>query len=100
MVKLWQGGNFMKMTLSLPQAITDEITAISQATGYTKSGLVLTALNIYFLLYHADNEKAKQLATLIPENQSTIYEFLKDKQQGSKAPVSKNVRPVAKRGLK
>jgi hypothetical protein len=92
MVKLWQGGQFMKMTLSLPEAITNEIAEISKATGYTKSGLVLTALNIYFLLYHADNQKAKQLAQLIPENQSTIYDFLKTKQSGSKAPVAKRAR--------
>jgi hypothetical protein len=83
------GGQIMKMTLSLPDQIANEISAISKATGYTKSGLVLTALNIYFLLYHADNEKAKQVANLIPDNQSTIYEFLKSKQQGSKTPSGK-----------
>lgn len=82
----------MKMTFSLPDAIAHEITEISQATGYTKSGLVLTALNIYFLLYHADNEKAKQVANLIPANQSSIYDFLKSKQQGSKKPVAKRGR--------
>jgi hypothetical protein len=82
----------MKMTLSLPDTIAQEITEVSRATGYTKSGLVLTALNIYFLLYHADNEKAKQVANLIPQNQSTIYDFLKAKQQGTKRPVAKRAR--------
>jgi hypothetical protein len=82
----------MKMTLSLPDTIAKEISEVSKATGYTKSGLVLTALNIYFLLYHADNEKAKQVANLIPDNQSTIYDFLKAKQQGSKRPAAKRVR--------
>ncbi len=82
----------MKMTLSLPDTIAQEITEVSRATGYTKSGLVLTALNIYFLLYHADNEKAKQVANLIPQNQSTIYDFLKAKQQGTKRPVAKRSR--------
>lgn len=82
----------MKMTFSLPDTLADEIHDISKATGYTKSGLVTTALNIYFLLYHADNEKAKQVANLIPANQSTIYDFLKAKQQGSKRPVAKRSR--------
>jgi len=82
----------MKMTLSLPDTIAQEITEVSRATGYTKSGLVLTALNIYFLLYHADNEKAKQVANLIPDNQSTIYDFLKAKQQGSRLPAAKRKR--------
>jgi hypothetical protein len=82
----------MKMTLSLPDTIAQEITEVSRATGYTKSGLVLTALNIYFLLYHADNEKAKQVANLIPSNQSTIYDFLKAKQQGTKRPAAKRSR--------
>jgi hypothetical protein len=79
----------MKMTFSLPDTLAYELKEISKATGYTQSGLVLTALNIYFLLYHADNEKAKQVANLIPTNQSSIYDFLKSKQQGTK---SRNVK--------
>ena len=82
----------MKMTFSIPETIAYEINEISKATGYTKSGLVLTALNIYFLLYHADNEKAKQLQNLIPTNQSTIYDFLKAKQQGTKGSAAKRSR--------
>jgi hypothetical protein len=82
----------MKMTFSIPETIAYEISEISKATGYTKSGLVLTALNIYFLLYHADNEKAKQLQNLIPTNQSTIYDFLKAKQQGTKGSAAKRSR--------
>jgi metal-responsive CopG/Arc/MetJ family transcriptional regulator len=79
----------MKMTFSLPDTLAHELKEVSKATGYTQSGLVLTALNIYFLLYHADNEKAKQVANLIPANQSSIYDFLKSKQQGTK---SRNVK--------
>lgn len=74
----------MKVTYSLPDALAHEVGEVSKATGYTKSGLVSTALNIYLLLYHADNQKAKQLLTLIPENQTSIFEHIKAHAQGTK----------------
>jgi metal-responsive CopG/Arc/MetJ family transcriptional regulator len=88
----------MKMTISIPDVLFNEITEISKYTGYTKSGLVSTALNIYFLLYHADNKKAEQLANLIPDNQTTIYEFLKDKQQKQNIePIDQKLKNFTKR---
>jgi hypothetical protein len=73
----------MRLTLSIPDSIANEITQVAKATGYTKSGLVLTALNIYFLLYHSDRYNAKQLAITIPENQTSIYDFI---QSNAKPP--------------
>lgn len=69
----------MKVTYSLPDELVTELKAVASATGYTQSGLLTTALNIYFLLYHADNQKAKAVAELIPDNQTSIFDFIKSR---------------------
>jgi hypothetical protein len=64
---------------SIPEPINNQLNKIQQESGYTKSSMVTTALQLYFLLYHGDKAKTDVVMSLIDKNQTDIYEFLKDK---------------------
>jgi hypothetical protein len=64
---------------SIPEPINNQLNKIQQESGYTKSSMVTTALQLYFLLYHGDKAKTDVVMSLIDKNQTDIYDFLKDK---------------------
>ena len=68
----------MKLSISVPNYMNDILEQIMKRQGSTKSAVIQHALTIYMMIEkHAPDQMAK-LATMIPEGQTQIYDYLKN----------------------
>lgn len=75
----------MKVTYSLADSLIRDLKAHCERTGYTQSGLVSVALNMYLMLNNefSDRPEVKAVVTMLNNpNQMDIYQALNDSKDG------------------
>ena len=69
----------MRKTISIPNDTNQRLKEVAKAQGTTHSGIIQTALTMYFMLHYVEPDKLKALNNVVPKGQTDIFNILKER---------------------